>query len=176
MKRIGTIHGFPPIAGTDSQWLILGSMPSVESLRNREYYAHPRNALWRILGALVGFEPNAPYDARKAAVVAHRIAIWDVLAACERPGSLDSAIRTDSERPNDLPAFVAARPDLRAIAANGAKAHECLRRHFPELATRALRLPSTSPAHAALDFDAKLAAWRGAALAAGVTSTTRASR
>ena len=97
--------------------LILGSMPGTASLDAARYYAHPRNAFWPIALALVSGEPPRaarrelpPYEVRTARLVDGGVALWDVLAECERPGSLDSAIRRDSERPNDVPALVARHP------------------------------------------------------------------
>ncbi len=96
--------GFPPIARADARLLILGSLPGRASLDARRYYAHPRNAFWPILGDLLGFDPAAPYQARVDALLAARVAVWDVCAAAVRPGSLDAAIAPASVRPNDFAA------------------------------------------------------------------------
>jgi hypoxanthine-DNA glycosylase len=155
------IQSFLPIAAKDARVLILGSMPGRESLAARQYYAHRQNAFWRILGALLGFEPSAPYAARVRALKAARIALWDVLHSCEREGSLDASI--EAEIANDFERFFGAHPRLRHVFFNGAKAEASYRRHvLPGLgrALRYRRLPSTSPAHAALPFTRKLAAWR----------------
>ncbi|MFP4602982.1 MAG: DNA-deoxyinosine glycosylase [Halochromatium sp.] len=157
---------FPPIVGPDARLLILGSMPGEASLRQRQYYGHPRNAFWPIMGALLGIPPQADYAARCAALKAHRIALWDVIAACERPGSLDQAIRAETVRVNDFAAFFALAPAIDRILFNGGTAErEYRRRVLPTLSRqhqrmRMHRLPSTSPANAGLRFEQKLAAWR----------------
>lgn len=157
-------RSFPPIANPDATILILGSMPGQASLTANAYYAHPRNAFWPIMAALLGFDVNADYAQRVAALKAARIALWDVLHSCNRPGSLDADIAPDSLVANDLPVFLQQHPAIRRVFFNGGKAEACFRKHVaPSLAAPALqcmRLPSTSPAHAALSFERKLAAWR----------------
>lgn len=142
-------------------------MPGRESLRQQQYYAHPRNAFWPIIEALLGLPPGHSYPARVAALKAADIALWDVLQSCERSSSLDADIAEHSIVPNAIGDFLAAHPGVAAIYFNGAKAEQSFRRYvLPALgastaATLALhRLPSTSPAHAALGFAAKLAAWQ----------------
>ena len=93
MKRL---RGFPPIADRRARVLVLGSMPGEASLAANEYYAFRHNQFWRIAGELAGFAHDAPYARRTAALRRCRIALWDVVASCVRPGSLDSAIREDS--------------------------------------------------------------------------------
>lgn len=161
---MSAVCSFAPIAAPDARLLILGSMPGRASLDAGQYYAHPRNAFWPVMGALFDFAPAAPYGERVAALQAAGVAVWDVLQSCVRPGSLDSAIRADSMVPNDFRAFLAAHPRIACIFFNGSAAADCYRRHVLPLgawaALPARRLPSTSPAHAALDLAAKLAAWR----------------
>lgn len=141
-------------------------MPGVASLRAGQYYAHPRNLFWRILGELVGLDPGLPYDCRTGALSAAGIALWDVLKSCARAGSLDSAIEKDSVVPNDFATFFARHPHVRRVYFNGSTAERSYRRWvLPRLPPTAgpllyARLPSTSPAHAALAFEEKLAAWR----------------
>ncbi len=149
---------FPYSADENARVLILGSMPGEESLRRQEYYAFRHNAFWRIMGELYGFPPDLPYAERLAALRANGVALWDVLAECVRPGSLDSAIR--APRPNDIPALVKRLPRLEKILCNGGAARSYLRRFFPELAAE--QLPSTSPAAARLTCAQKLAAWKDA--------------
>lgn len=159
----GSISGFPPIAAPNARILILGSMPSTASLAAEAYYAHPRNAFWPIMGRLLGFDPAISYAERQQQLIKHRIALWDVAHRCTRPGSLDADIR-DVEA-NDFPAFLASHPHIAKVFFNGAKAEELfLRLVRPSLDDRwsalpCIRLPSTSPAHAALDFEAKLGVW-----------------
>jgi len=158
------VRSFAPLADPSARVLVLGSMPGSESLRAGQYYAHPRNAFWRIMGDLVGAAPGLAYPARTRRLAAAGIALWDVLAACVREGSLDADIDPDSIIPNDLPAFFASHPRITHVFFNGATAERCFRIHVqPALEPAALhlqRLPSTSPAHAALDYRRKLAAWR----------------
>jgi double-stranded uracil-DNA glycosylase len=155
-------RSFPPLARADARVLILGSMPGAESLRRREYYAHPHNQFWPIMGALFGARRELPYDARVERLLERRIAVWDVLKHCERAGSLDSSIVRGSEVVNDFGAFFRAHPGIGAIFFNGGKSESVFRREvtLPARGLRCTRLPSTSPAHAGLSRAAKLAAWR----------------
>lgn len=157
---------FAPVAAADAHLLILGSMPGQASLAANAYYAHPRNAFWPIMGQLIGALPALTYDERLTTLQHHRIALWDVLASCIRPGSLDANIDAASIEVNDFPAFLDAHPQIRRICFNGAAAEQSFRRYVsPAVATRSLeyiRLPSTSPAHAGMNLEAKLAIWRAA--------------
>lgn len=159
---------FLPIAAPDARVLILGSLPGRMSLARQQYYALPQNAFWKIMGRLVGADPGLPYAARVDALMAHRIAVWDVCAAAERPGSLDSAIVQESVIANDFESFLAAHPHIALICFNGIKAEALFRRLVsPALSQRArqiptVRLPSTSPAHAGMPFEQKLALWQAA--------------
>lgn len=165
-NRSPHVQGFAPVAAADARILVLGSMPGVASLRQARYYAHPRNAFWPIAAQALGFDPAADYARRLHALQRAGVALWDVLQACERPGSLDADIRGDTLVPNDFVAFLRDHPHLVRVCFNGAKAASLYRRHvLPKLADRPLQyvdLPSTSPAHAAASFEKKLAAWREA--------------
>lgn len=158
------IRSFTPVADASARVLILGSMPGAESLRAGEYYAHPRNAFWRIMGDLVGASRELPYAVRIRRLRQAGIALWDVLAACVRVGSLDAAIDQRSIIVNDLVTFLAQHRRISHVFFNGAAAERSYRVHVqPALESGALtlqRLPSTSPAHAALTYVAKLRAWR----------------
>lgn len=158
------VRSFDPIADVSARILILGSMPGIESLRAKQYYAHPRNTFWSIMGELVGASPDMPYAARTRRLNKAGIALWDVLAACAREGSLDAAIDERSIIANDLVSFLAQHPRIHHVFFNGATAERCFRLHVqPALEAGALklvRLPSTSPAHAALSYTDKLRAWR----------------
>lgn len=112
--------GLPPIGPAAPRILILGSFPSAMSLERREYYGHVRNHFWRLLGAILGFDPGLPYPNRVARLEAAGIAVWDLFEGCERRGSLDQDIR--AEIPNPLADFIASRPSLDRIALNGGKA------------------------------------------------------
>lgn len=153
-----TLQGLAPVLDSRTEILLLGSFPSEASLAAAQYYAHPRNQFWRLLGEVLG-EPLAAldYPQRLARVLAHRVGIWDVLAVCERRGSLDAAIRNPS--PNDFASLARYAPGLRKICFNGRAAG----RFAPALAAAGydtLVLPSSSPAHATLDFEQKLLQWR----------------
>jgi len=160
------IHSFPPIVNRNARILVLGSMPGRESLRARQYYAHPRNAFWRIMEALFDIDANLPYDARCQSLVERHVALWDVLHACTRSSSLDSDIDEASIIPNDFQQFLTSHQNIQAICFNGAKAETIYQKHvLPRLPgdlaqLPLIRLPSTSPAHAALDFQEKLKRWR----------------
>lgn len=155
------VRSFAPVAAPDARVLILGSMPGIASLEAGEYYAHPRNAFWPIMGALFGAGPDLPYAERMARLMANSVAVWDVLQACEREGSLDSNIR--SEVPNDFAAFFASHPEIRRIGLNGGKAAASFRKYaalFLPSGAEVHVLPSTSPAHAARSFEVKCDLWR----------------
>jgi hypoxanthine-DNA glycosylase len=170
-------RGFPPIADARARLLILGSLPGQASLAARQYYAQPRNAFWRILGELLGAGPDSDYPARAAALRRAGIALWDVCAAAERPGSLDASIRRESVVVNDFAAFLHGHPRIALLAFNGATAAELYRRRvLPTLPPAAaalptLCLPSTSPAHAGVPYAAKRAAWAAALHSAGVPAS-----
>ena len=162
------IHSFPPVARADATCLIVGSMPGKASLAADQYYAHPRNAFWPVLSALLQLPADLPYPERCAALITHRIALWDVLKTCTRASSLDSDIDKTSIVANDFAGFLVAHPQITLICFNGAKAEEIWRRHvLPGLppatvAVGTLRLPSTSPAHAALSMAEKVRRWHQA--------------
>jgi hypoxanthine-DNA glycosylase len=151
-------RSFPPIVDARARILVLGTLPGEESLRRREYYAHPRNLFWPIVFGLFGATPAIDYAEKLAFVTAQRIALWDVCELGEREASADSSIR--SERPNAIDRLLEAHPLIRAVAFNGTTARRLYDRHFARRADLAyLALPSTSPAHARLDYAAKLARW-----------------
>jgi len=176
--------GFAPVARPDARVLVLGTLPSDRSLEAGEYYAHPRNAFWPIVERLFGreagleieSEPRAAssppvltrraaglrYAARTELLLHASVAIWDVLRAADRLGSLDARIKTPVA--NDFAGFFAAHPAVHAVCFNGATARSLWERHVaPKLTAepgpRLVTLPSTSPANAAMSFEAKLAAW-----------------
>jgi len=143
--------------------LVLGSLPGRLSLERGEYYANPQNTFWKIVAAEI---PDMPFDyaGRAAALIRQQVALWDVLAAATRSGSLDSAIANDAI-PNNFRAFFHIHTHIRLIAFNGAKAASLYKSHvLPTLpdAQRSIAcrtLPSTSSAHAGLSFAGKLARW-----------------
>jgi hypoxanthine-DNA glycosylase len=166
------LQGFAPVVGQRARVLILGSMPGAASLRAAQYYAHPRNQFWPIMGELVGADPALPYAQRLDRLTAAGIALWDVFSRCEREGSLDADIVDDTAIANDFAGLFDSQPTIRTVLLNGGKAEQGFRRFvLPALADRELacvRLPSTSPAHAALRPEHKLLTWRQALRAAGI--------
>ena len=154
------VRGFPPVVDERARVLILGSFPSAQSLAEGQYYANPRNAFWPITAELFGFDAAAPYEMRLAALQSAGVALWDVLRACRRAGSADSAIEPKSLAVNDFGGLFARYPAIARVYFNGAKAAELYRR-LAEADERVVyrRLPSSSPAHA-MRPGAKLAAWR----------------
>jgi double-stranded uracil-DNA glycosylase len=158
------LTGFPPVLDARTRVIVLGTMPSVLSLRAGEYYANPRNRFWRLMTDLLDLPTHASYDERIAAMGARRVGLWDVLAGCEREGSLDANIR--AAEVNDFDALIAHHPDVRAFAFNGTKAASSfdgkvagVRGAGSWRGMRLLRLPSTSPANAAADYDRLRSAW-----------------
>ena len=149
---------FAPQVAPDARLLILGSLPGARSLAERQYYAHPTNQFWRLLGAVIG-RPLATmaYDDRLAALRATKVGLWDVVRSAERQSSSDSHIR--EVEAHDLAALIATLPDLRMIAFNGSKAATIGRKQLPSLeAVALLDLPSSSAAHT-IGFAAKLDRW-----------------
>lgn len=159
-------YGLPPALRDDARVLVLGSMPGEASLRLQQYYGHPRNRFWPLMAELCGIDAALPYPQRIASLNAAGVALWDVLAACVRRGSLDSAIERDTEVANPIAALCARLPQLRAIALNGGKAAQAFARHVePQLDAGTLRrlaihrLPSTSPANASYALPQLQVAW-----------------
>lgn len=172
------VHSFEPISDAASRVLILGSMPGKASLRAEQYYAHPQNAFWKILGTLLDFDPAAAYAIRTARLRAGGIALWDVMQSCVRETSLDSDIEETSIIANPFGSFLDDHPQIHTICFNGAKAEASWRRHVLPQLPRAgdiayQRLPSTSPANASIRYAAKLEAWRSALATSGAHHRSR---
>ncbi|MDD4914004.1 MAG: DNA-deoxyinosine glycosylase [Methylococcales bacterium] len=163
-QSVRQIYSFPPISAADARLLILGSMPGKVSLAAAEYYAHPRNLFWPILGELVGAAPALDYAERSRILKAHGIALWDVLESCRRDGSLDTNIDKSSMVANDFAGFFSAHPHIGRVFFNGVTAEQTFRKQVLPVLDGNIpvlqRLPSTSPAHAALSFAEKLQSWR----------------
>ncbi len=149
------------------------------SLEKQQYYAQPHNAFWKIMGRLFGAAPELPYDRRLEVLRAHRVAVWDVLAAGERSGSLDSAIVASSIVVNDFGAFFGAHGEIRLVCFNGNKAAELYRRRVLPGLTPAIAaletqlLPSTSPAHASRTFARSSRVGRPCSVSAEAQAATR---
>lgn len=154
------MHGLPAVVDPGVDTLVLGSFPGAASLAAGRYYAHARNQFWPILATVLDAPlATLPYEQRLARLVAHAIGLWDVYAACEREGSLDAAIR--NAVPNDIDALRASLPRLRRLVFNGQTAGRAAGR-FAATGFEVVIAPSTSPAHAAMPFEAKVEAWRRA--------------
>ena len=152
--------GLPPVLPREARVLVLGSFPGVASLAARQYYAHPRNHFWPVMGALLGEPlPELPYALRLARLRVRGVALWDTIVACERVGSSDQSIR-NAERA-EVARVRRASPRVEVVAFNGNTAARALPR-WREAGYRTLALPSTSPAYTR-PFAEKLAAWRALA-------------
>ena len=151
------LRGFPPIIDRHVERLILGSFPSAASLAAGQYYAHPRNQFWPILGRLLGEPlPELPYAERVRRVLAQHVGIWDVYDACDRAGSADTAIR--NSRPNAFARLRRLAPRLCSVAFNGLAAGR-FRPLFDQAGFATAVLPSTSPAHAGRSLEQKFELW-----------------
>jgi len=152
---------FPPLVGEEPKVLILGTMPGRESLRKRQYYAHPQNQFWRLLGAVLGLDMKGmEYERRVAACKRHGVALWEVFQSCEREGSLDSAI--EDPEPTEVPELLRENTTIKAVFCNGGTSWSAFNRQFAESlpsGVSAHALPSSSPAHAGKTFEDKLKDW-----------------
>ena len=149
---------FPPVADAGITCMIIGSMPGVASLNASQYYAHPRNAFWKIIAAL--FEAPYPfesYDAKLSLLLKNHIGLWDVFASCERNGSLDSDIKNAVV--NDFETFLKVHPKVTTLYFNGNTAYKNFIKSFHINNLTLISLPSTSPANARLTFEEKIKAW-----------------
>jgi hypoxanthine-DNA glycosylase len=158
---------FDAIERADAHVLILGTLPGVRSLERGEYYAHPQNCFWWIMGKLVGASPDLPYEGRLDQLRNSRIALWDVCQAAERAGSSDANILMATIEPNDFKSFFANHPQIEMICFNGQPAAKLFHRKVA-LSITGLRpvqqqvLVSTSPASARVTREEKFARWREA--------------
>ncbi len=160
------LQGLAPVIARGSRLVILGSFPGVASLQAQQYYGHPRTHFWPLLSAIWGVDLVAlPYESRLSEVRHRGLGLWDVYAACVRPGSLDSAITAATF--NDLDSLRRRAPGLALVAHNGGESARAMRR-TAALGLPVLRLPSSSPANASWSFERKLCAWRAAFQQAGI--------
>lgn len=149
--------GFPPVVDAGIETLILGSFPSVASLGKAQYYGHPQNHFWRLVGTVIGEPlPEMEYERRLRTLLAHRIGLWDVIGACSRKGSLDSDIR--NPRHNDFGRVTRIAKRLRRVCFNGKTAGR-MEAVLGERGFETVVLPSSSPANT-MRFDEKLRQWR----------------
>jgi hypoxanthine-DNA glycosylase len=161
-------NSLPPVVASNARLLILGSMPGVRSLEAQQYYAQPRNAFWSIMGQMLGAGPEQPYAVRLEILQRNRIALWDVLKACHRPGSLDANIRAVDAVPNDFARFLATHSTITHVFFNGVAAAGLFERLVvgrglaPGQSITYTTLSSTSPANARMRLEEKVAVWREA--------------
>lgn len=150
-------RSFEPIYTPQARILIVGSMPSVKSLEQAQYYAHPRNAFWRILFDIFSEPPTLDYKRKKALIREHGLALWDAAAICEREGSLDSDMHDVVY--NDFSTLYEVCTDIRTVLCNGATAYSLFLKSGYAGERRVVRMPSTSPAYT-LPYEKKLALWK----------------
>ena len=152
---------FKPSIDNNSKILILGSMPGVKSLEEQQYYAHPQNRFWKVMGAicneseLYGFD----YNMKLQTLLKNKIALWDTLKSCKRDGSLDSDIQ--NETPNDIRKLLKKYPNIQIICLNGNKSYSAFKKYFPDLSGKLScnKMPSTSPANARYSLDTLINEW-----------------
>ena len=152
------LQGLPPVCGDNPRVLILGSFPSVLSLTGTMYYGNPQNQFWRIMSTLFSIDPTLPYPQRIDQLTRHRIALWDVIGSCSRPGSADSKIRNPVF--NDIKGFLATHRGITLVALNGSTAARYFRQVYRQLEVDTIILPSTSPAHARASYEEKRERWK----------------
>ena len=153
-------RSFAPVVDEQTRVLVLGSLPGEVSLAHGQYYAHRQNRFWHLIGDVIGRDlPSMEYAQRLETLLAHRIGLWDVIAQARREGSLDSRIRDHAT--NDLAALVAGLPNLVAVAFNGGTAAKIGMQALAEsrLSLDLIKLPSSSPAYAAVPYAEKSRAW-----------------
>lgn len=152
------LTGLAPVIDADVRIIVLGSFPGAASLAAGQYYAHPRNQFWPLISAVTGEDLAAlPYAERLPRLLAHHLGLWDVLAGCEREGSLDASIRKPAA--NDFERLRVLCPKLETVGFNGQAAGK-FAPQFAAAGYLTLVLPSSSPAHMAMTFEQKLGAWR----------------
>lgn len=151
-------HPFPPLYDSGSRVLILGSFPSVKSREQRFFYGHPQNRFWRVTAAVFGCPVPRTIEEKSAFLHENHVALWDVIASCEITGSSDSSIK--DVVPNDLRPILEA-ADIKSIFVNGRAAEKYyIKYQEPVLGRKAVYLPSTSPANAAMSQDRLLDKWK----------------
>lgn len=152
------VHPIAPVFDEHSRILILGSFPSVKSREEMFFYGHPQNRFWRVLAAVFGTEVPRTIEEKMQFLLAHHIALWDVIASCEICGSADSSIK--NAVPNDLSRILQT-ADIREIYVNGKTAEKYYRKYQRDIVGRdAICLPSTSPANAAWTLQKLTSSWR----------------
>jgi TDG/mug DNA glycosylase family protein len=150
-------HPFKPIVFKDTQILILGSFPSIQSFEKSFYYAHPRNQFWKILEAVTGYPVNNR-DQKIWLLKECKLGLWDMIKECSRENSLDSSL--ENEEVNDLASLLEEHPHITKLAFTGKKAEALFKIHFGHLDIETVYLPSPSAAYAKMGFDQKAAEYK----------------
>jgi hypoxanthine-DNA glycosylase len=152
------LRSFAPVADERSRVLVLGTMPGTKALRIQQYYGYERNHFWPIMLDLLAGGRELDYVRKIALMRRHRIALWDVLASCERLGAADAAIRNGA--PNAIPELLERHPGIHTVFCNGSLSAKLFHQHFGgRMTVPMIPLPSTSPAHAAMPYATKRARW-----------------
>lgn len=153
---------FSPSINKSSKILILGSMPGVKSLTEQQYYAHPQNRFWKLMGKICNCDnlSSLKYEDKLKTLLNNGFALWDVIKNCSRDGSLDSNIT--NEQPNDIQQLLKQYTNIKVICLNGNKAYSAFKKHFPNLLKeyKCYKLPSTSPANARYKLEQLLSEWK----------------
>ena len=150
-------HTIDPVYDSNSKILILGSFPSAKSREQQFFYGHKQNRFWRVMAQFLGCEVPDGIEQKREMLLAHHVALWDVIESCEITGSSDASIR--NVRPNDL-SRILSYADIQAIYTNGSKAYELYQKHiFQVNGRKAYPLPSTSPANAGYSLEKLVEAW-----------------
>lgn len=150
-------HPFKPIVFKDTQMLILGSFPSIQSFEKNFYYAHPRNQFWKILEKITTYPVNNR-DQKVWLLKECKFGLWDMVKVCSRENSLDSSL--ENEEVNDLAVFLEKHPSITKLAFTGKKAEALFKTHFSHLTIETVYLPSPSAAYAKMTFDAKVSEYK----------------
>ena len=152
------VYSFPSISNKEATVLVLGTMPGIASLELNQYYGHSRNVFWKLLFTILEEPFSSDYEVRKQVAIKNHIAIWDVLQACVREGSLDSAI--EQEIPNNFVLFFKEHPNIEYIVFNGQKAAKFFKQYVRVSKNyKQVTVPSTSPANAGISWEQKLKEW-----------------
>ena len=154
-------ESFAPSIDKNSTVLILGSMPGIKSLEKQQYYAHPQNRFWKVMGEICNESNlhNFNYDIKLKTLLNNKVALWDTIKSCNRSGSLDSDIQ--NEKPNDIKTLLKNFPKIKTICLNGNKSYAMFKKYFPDLLEQynCLKMPSTSPANARFNLPKLIKEW-----------------
>lgn len=152
------IHPIQPVFNEDSRILILGTFPSVKSREGQFFYHHPQNRFWKVLAAVCMVDVPSSIEEKTQFLLAHNIAVWDVIQSCEICGSSDSSIK--NVVPNDL-SIILNHSKVNRIFANGNKSYELYIRYcLSKVGRDIIKLPSTSPANASFSLERLIEAWK----------------